>query len=113
MPLLFAVHCFLLLQSELTVFSSSRGFYEQAYWKMVFEDMGVEFNVEPFCIWRESRAYPSGEWLPGAELNAAANCLRAKPGRSSEDVAIVWRDEGKDSEPLNFMTLEELRKKVW
>ncbi|RLM86486.1 putative acyl-activating enzyme 17, peroxisomal [Panicum miliaceum] len=83
----------------------------EAYWKMVFEDMGVEFTVEPSCIWRESDAYPGGEWLPGAELNAAANCLRAKPGRSSEDVAIVWRDEGKDSEPLNFMTLEELRKK--
>ncbi|RLM74247.1 putative acyl-activating enzyme 17, peroxisomal [Panicum miliaceum] len=84
----------------------------EAYWKTVFEDMGVEFSVEPSCIWRESGVYPGGEWLPGAELNAAANCLRAKPGRSSEDVAIVWRDEGKDSEPLNFMTLEELRKKV-
>jgi hypothetical protein len=46
-------------------------------------------------------------------LNAAKNCLTAKPGRSSGDVAIVWRDEGKDSEPLNFVTLEELRKKVW
>nr|CAB3456964.1 unnamed protein product [Digitaria exilis] len=84
----------------------------EAYWKMVFEDMGVEFSVMPSCIWRESDVYPGGEWLPGAELNAAANCLSAKPGRSSEDVAIVWRDEGKDSEPPNFMTLEELRKKV-
>ncbi|CAN6174185.1 unnamed protein product [Urochloa humidicola] len=84
----------------------------EAYWKMVFEDMGVEFSVEPSCIWRDSDVYPGGEWLPGAELNAAANCLTAKPGRSSEDVAIVWRDEAKDSEPLNFMTLEELRKKV-
>ncbi|CAN6217514.1 unnamed protein product [Urochloa humidicola] len=84
----------------------------EAYWKMVFEDMGVEFSVEPSCIWRESNAYPGGEWLPGAELNAAANCLTAKPGRSLEDVAIVWRNEGKDSEPLNFMTVEELRKKV-
>ncbi|KAM0885979.1 hypothetical protein ACQ4PT_029982 [Festuca glaucescens] len=48
----------------------------------------------------------------GAVLNAAKNCLTAKPGRNSGDVAIVWRDEGKDSEPLNFVTLEELRKKV-
>nr|CAB3453281.1 unnamed protein product [Digitaria exilis] len=89
-----------------------RWFHEQAYWKMVFGDMGVEFSVVPSCIWRESDVYPGGEWLPGAELNAAANCLSPRPGRSSEDVAIVWRDEGKDSEPLNFMTLEELRKKV-
>jgi hypothetical protein len=80
---------------------------------MVFEEMGVEFSVEPSCIWRENAAYPGGEWLPGAELNAAANCLTAKPGRSSDSAAIVWRDEGKDSEPLNFMSLEELRKKVW
>ncbi|XP_066399362.1 probable acyl-activating enzyme 17, peroxisomal isoform X2 [Miscanthus floridulus] len=84
----------------------------EAYWKMVFEEMDVEFSVEPSCIWRENAAYPGGEWLPGAELNAAANCLTAKPGRSSDSPAIVWRDEGKDSEPLNFMSLEELRKKV-
>uniref|UniRef100_A0A804LPN5 Uncharacterized protein n=1 Tax=Zea mays TaxID=4577 RepID=A0A804LPN5_MAIZE len=80
---------------------------------MVFEDMGIQFSVEPSCIWRENTAYPDGEWLPGAELNAAANCLTAKPGRSSDGPAIVWRDEGKDSDPLNFMSLEELRKKVW
>ncbi|KAL6846636.1 hypothetical protein ACP4OV_024084 [Aristida adscensionis] len=84
----------------------------EVFWKMVFEEMGVEFSVEPSCILRESDAYPGGEWLPGAMLNAAANCLSAKPGRSSDDVAIVWRDEGKDSEPLNFVTLEELRKNV-
>lgn len=83
-----------------------------AYWKMVFEEMGVAFSVEPSCILRENDAYPGGEWLPGAVLNAAANCLSAKPGRGSDDAAIVWRDEGKDSEPLNFVTIEELRKKV-
>jgi hypothetical protein len=88
-------------------------FQEQAYWKPVFEEMGIKFSVEPSCILRDSDAYPGGEWLPGAVLNAAKNCLTAKPGRSSGDVAIVWRDEGKDSEPLNFVTLEELRKKVW
>lgn len=88
-------------------------FQGQAYWKMVFEEMGITFSVQPSCILRENDAYPGGEWLPGAVLNAAANCLTAKPGRSSDDVAIVWRDEGKDSEPLNFVTLEELRKKVW
>ncbi|ONM54731.1 putative acyl-activating enzyme 17 peroxisomal [Zea mays] len=83
----------------------------EAYWKMVFEDMGIQFSVEPSCIWRENTAYPGGEWLPGAELNAAVNCLTAKPGRSSDGPAIVWRDEGKDSDPLNFMSLEDLRKK--
>uniref|UniRef100_A0A453KQX0 AMP-dependent synthetase/ligase domain-containing protein n=1 Tax=Aegilops tauschii subsp. strangulata TaxID=200361 RepID=A0A453KQX0_AEGTS len=84
----------------------------EAYWKMVFEEMGITFSVAPSCILRDSDAYPGGEWLPGAVLNAAANCLTAKPGRTSSDVAIVWRDEGKDSEPLNFVTVEELRKKV-
>ncbi|VAI17803.1 unnamed protein product [Triticum turgidum subsp. durum] len=84
----------------------------EAYWKMVFEEMAITFSVEPCCILRDSDAYPGGEWLPGAVLNAAANCLTAKPGRTSSDVAIVWRDEGKDSEPLNFVTVEELRTKV-
>ncbi|KAG8049699.1 hypothetical protein GUJ93_ZPchr0009g1247 [Zizania palustris] len=84
----------------------------EAYWKMVFEEMGITFSVEPSCILKDNDAYPGGEWLPGAVLNAAANCLSAKPGRNSYDAAIVWRDEGKDSEPLNFVTLEELRKKV-
>ncbi|KAK3133234.1 hypothetical protein QOZ80_6AG0534070 [Eleusine coracana subsp. coracana] len=83
----------------------------EAYWKMVFEEMGVEFSVKPSCILRESDAYPGGEWLPGAVLNAAANCLAVKPGRNSDDVAIVWRDEGKDSDPLNYVNLEELRRK--
>ncbi|GJM98913.1 hypothetical protein PR202_ga15965 [Eleusine coracana subsp. coracana] len=82
----------------------------EAYWKMVFEEMGIEFSVKPSCILRESDAYPGGEWLPGAVLNAAANCVTAKPGRNSDDVAIVWRDEGKDSDPLNYVTLEELRR---
>ncbi|VAI32104.1 unnamed protein product [Triticum turgidum subsp. durum] len=84
----------------------------EAYWKMVFEEMGITFSVAPSCILRDSDAYPGGEWLPGAVLNAAANCLTAKPGRTPSNVAIVWRDEGKDSEPLNFVTVEELRKKV-
>ncbi|KAM3275137.1 hypothetical protein ACQJBY_043858 [Aegilops geniculata] len=98
--------------------TSFRDFHEfsnenpEAYWKMVFEEMGITFSVAPSCILRDSDAYPGGEWLPGAVLNAAANCLTAKPGRTSSDVAIVWRDEGKDSEPLNFVTVEELRKKV-
>uniref|UniRef100_A0A0D9XDA0 4-coumarate--CoA ligase n=1 Tax=Leersia perrieri TaxID=77586 RepID=A0A0D9XDA0_9ORYZ len=84
----------------------------EVYWKTVFEEIGIAFSVEPSCILRKNDAYPGGEWLPGAVLNAAGNCLTAKPGRSSDDVAIVWRDEGKDSEPLNFVALEELRKKV-
>ncbi|TVU09398.1 hypothetical protein EJB05_42870 [Eragrostis curvula] len=94
--------------SDLHKFSNEN---PEAYWKMVFDEMGIEFSVKPSCILRESDAYPGGEWLPGAVLNAAANCLTAKPGRNSNDVAIVWRDEGKDSDSLNYMTLEELRKK--
>ena len=100
-------------QEWIYIFSLVFVFQVQAYWKMVFEEMAITFSVEPSCILRDSDAYPGGEWLPGAVLNAAANCLTAKPGRTSSDVAIVWRDEGKDSEPLNFVTVEELRKKVW
>ena len=44
-------------------------------------------------------------------LNAATNFLTAKPRRNSNDIAFVWRDDGKDSDPLNYVVLEELRKK--
>ncbi|KAM0885978.1 hypothetical protein ACQ4PT_029982 [Festuca glaucescens] len=42
----------------------------EAYWKLVFEEMGITFSVEPSCILRDSDAYPGGEWLPGLVANA-------------------------------------------
>ena len=56
---------------------------------------------------------PGGEWLPGAYVNAANNCLSLNSKRSLDDIMILWRDEGKDDLPLNKMKLEEFRSEVW
>ncbi|EXC27997.1 putative acyl-activating enzyme 17 [Morus notabilis] len=81
--------------------------------------MNVSFSKPPECIFRENLpgeehvSRPGGQWLPGAYVNPAKNCLNVNSKRSLDDTMIVWRDEGKDDLPVNKMTLEELRSEVW
>ena len=74
--------------------------------------MGISFVEPPTCILKENTSNPGGQWLPGAVLNAASNCLNFNGKRKLDDVAIVWRDEGYDSLPLNRMTINELRSEI-
>ncbi|CAL9057221.1 probable acyl-activating enzyme 17, peroxisomal [Musa acuminata AAA Group] len=85
----------------------------EAYWKMIFEEMGISFSVPPSCILRDHDSYPGGQWMPGAHLNAASLCLSLNDKRGLDDVVILWRDEGDDSLPVHTMTLKELRTQVW
>ncbi|XP_002512007.2 probable acyl-activating enzyme 17, peroxisomal isoform X1 [Ricinus communis] len=87
----------------------------EVYWKTVLDEMSVSFSVPPQCILREDSplSNPGGQWLPGAHLNPAKNCLSLNSESSSNDVAITWRDEGSDHLPVSCMTLEELRTEVW
>lgn len=77
------------------------------------------FYKPPQCILRENLSgdghlsVPGGQWLPGACLNPAKNCLSLNCKRSLNDTMIIWRDEGKDDLPLNKMTLKELRAQIW
>lgn len=73
----------------------------------------MSFSVPPQCILREDSSHPGGQWLPGAHLNPARNCLSLNGNRTLDDVMIVWRDEGEDTLPLKKMTLNELRTEVW
>ncbi|KAF3329702.1 putative acyl-activating enzyme 17 [Carex littledalei] len=84
----------------------------EAYWSMIFEEMEIKFSAKASCILCESASYPGGQWLCGAVLNSASNCLNVKNGGSLDDVAIVWRDEGCDDMPLNIMTLKKLKAEV-
>lgn len=81
----------------------------------MFEEMDVTFSKPPDCILRdeETLSHPGGEWLPGAYINPAKNCLSINRKRNLDDTTIIWRDEGKDDHPLNKMTLNELRSQVW
>lgn len=75
--------------------------------------MNISFATSPECILRENPSYPGGQWLPGAYVNPAKNCLSLNKKRSLDDSVIVWRDEGDDQLTLQKMTLKELRSRVW
>lgn len=81
--------------------------------------MSISFSVPPHCILCENPskdsplANPGGQWLPGAYVNPAKNCLCVNHKRSLDDVLIRWRDEGNDDRPVSSMTLGELRTEVW
>lgn len=96
--------------SDFQAFSVSN---PELYWKSLFEEMDISFSVQPKCILHENSAYPGGQWLYGACLNPAKNCLSLNQKKNLDDVAIVWRDEGEDDLPVKKITLQELRTEVW
>ncbi|KAF3437940.1 hypothetical protein FNV43_RR20696 [Rhamnella rubrinervis] len=102
--------------SDFQKFSVSK---PEVYWKTILDEMNVSFSVPPQCILREDVSgerhfsHPGGEWLPGAFVNPANNCLSSNCKRNLDDTMVLWRDEGKDDLPVNKLTLMELREEVW
>ncbi|CAL5326986.1 unnamed protein product [Camellia sinensis] len=96
--------------SEFQNFSVSN---PEVYWKTVLDEISVSFSVPPQCILRENQSHPGGQWLPGAHLNPAKNCLSLNGKKTLDDIMVIWRDEGDDKMPVNKMTLKELRTEVW
>ncbi|KAK6773613.1 hypothetical protein RDI58_028851 [Solanum bulbocastanum] len=85
---------------------------QEVFWKAILEEMNISFSVPPECILRESPSHPGGQWLPGARVNPAKNCLSLRKSTLS-DVAIIWQTEGNDEAPVEKMTCQELRESVW
>ncbi|XP_019415489.1 PREDICTED: probable acyl-activating enzyme 17, peroxisomal [Lupinus angustifolius] len=91
----------------------------EVYWKIVLDEMNISFSKPPQCILHESLpgesqvSYPGGQWLPGAYINPAKNCLSLNSKRSLDDTIIIWRDELHDDLPVQRMTLKQLREEVW
>nr|XP_043635574.1 probable acyl-activating enzyme 17, peroxisomal [Erigeron canadensis] len=91
----------------------------QVFWKTILDEMHISFSVPPERILvddpsEESQLlHPGGQWLPGAYVNPARNCLSLGGKRNLSDIAVIWRDEGKDEMPVNRMTFEKLRSEVW
>lgn len=85
------------------------------YWTTILDELNILFSVPPKCILDKDTSgdNPGGNWLPGAYLNPARNCLTNGLNRSSDDTVIRWRDQGSDHLPVNTMTLVELRVQVW
>lgn len=101
--------CFFTVRSRQT----SNVLLFQAFWKIALEEMNVSFSVPPQCILRETPSQPGGQWLPGAYLNPAKNCLLLNGKRSLNDTVIIYRDEGDDEAPVKRLTLKELQSAVW
>ena len=87
--------------------------YLLGYWETVLDEMSVSFSLPPQCILRENPSHPGGQWLPGAHLNPAKNCLSLNGKRTLDDGMVMWRDEGDDKLPVRKMTLKELCTEVW
>ncbi|EYU38156.1 hypothetical protein ABFS82_04G140800 [Erythranthe guttata] len=85
----------------------------EVYWRTLFDKMNIYFSVPPECTLREDSTHPGGHWLPHACTNPANNCLRLNAQRNLNDIAVIWRDEGDDENPVNKMTVKELRSSVW
>ncbi|XP_022635171.1 probable acyl-activating enzyme 17, peroxisomal isoform X2 [Vigna radiata var. radiata] len=81
--------------------------------------MNISFSKPPECILRDSPtgedplSHPGGQWLPGASINPAQNCININGKRGLNDTVIIWREEQHDDLPLQRMTLKELREEVW
>lgn len=88
-------------------------------WKAVLDEMNISFFKPPECILRDSPpgedplSHPGGQWLPGASINPAQNCININGKRGLNDTVIIWREEQHDDLPLQRMTLKELREEVW
>ncbi|KAI4344026.1 hypothetical protein L6164_011303 [Bauhinia variegata] len=91
----------------------------EEYWTTVLDEMDVSFSKQPECILQENLpggshlSNPCGQWLPGAFLNPAKNCLNLNGKRRLNDPMIIWRDEVHNDLPVHRMTLKELRQEVW
>ncbi|GAV63693.1 AMP-binding domain-containing protein/DUF3353 domain-containing protein/DUF4009 domain-containing protein [Cephalotus follicularis] len=91
----------------------------EVYWKTIMDELCVSFSIPPQCILRENTignrlsSNPGGQWLPGAFVNPARNCLSLNSKRKLNGIAIRWRDEGDDYLPVKSMTFKDLRAEVW
>ncbi|XAR63868.1 Acetate--CoA ligase [Bertholletia excelsa] len=85
----------------------------EVFWKTMFDELKVSFSVSPQCILRDNLAYPGGQWLPGACLNPARECLSLNGKRTLDNIMLIWRNEEDDNMPVSKTTLKELRTEVW
>lgn len=104
--------------NPITNFQSFQQFsvdHPEIYWSLVFKELSIIFHKSPRCILNTSDKFrPGGIWLPGSVVNVAESCLSTKESinKTDDNIAIVWREEGRDEYPLNKMTLREVRARV-
>lgn len=80
----------------------------EAFWQAVADFFDVAFH-EPSQAVLAERTMPGARWFPGATLNYAEHALRPGPGRSDDDIALIFRREDGTGEDLSY---GELRSRV-
>ncbi|KAL3691862.1 hypothetical protein R1sor_005513 [Riccia sorocarpa] len=89
--------------------------HPEVYLELVLKEMSVHFHQKPRCILDTSdESNPGGVWLPGSVLNIAECALSPHPriGKTDDSVAIIWQNEGSDDQPVQSLTIRELRLQV-
>lgn len=82
--------------------------HPEAFWAAVAEYFDVVFGAQPVGV-LTTRRLPDAKWFPGATVNYAAHALREGPGKSTDDLAVVFRrEDGLRTE----LTYGELRSQV-
>ncbi|MEU6130702.1 acetoacetate--CoA ligase [Saccharopolyspora sp. NPDC047091] len=80
----------------------------EGFWGAVADFFDVAFHERAERV-LEAEVMPGARWFPGATLNYTEHALRGGPGKSDEDVAIVFaREDGAGAE----LTFGELRARV-
>ena len=78
------------------------------FWAAAAEFLGVRFHAAPRTA-LDSLTMPGTQWFPGATLNYAEHALTDGPGRTGDDLAVVFsREDGKE----RLVSHRELRELV-
>lgn len=80
----------------------------EAFWGSLADFLDVVFHDRPESV-LDGRRMPGAHWFPGSTLNYAEHALRPGPGKSDDDLAVVFHREDGFGEQLNF---GELRRQV-
>ncbi|ONK65596.1 uncharacterized protein A4U43_C07F38710 [Asparagus officinalis] len=89
--------------------------HPEIYWSIAIKELSVVFREPPKAILDTSdRSNVGGTWFPGGIMNIAECCLLpgSLPKKTDDGVAIIWRNEGFDDDPVNYLTYKELRDQV-
>jgi acetoacetyl-CoA synthetase len=64
----------------------------EGFWGAFAEFAGVRFHAAPQRV-LTSESMPGARWFPGATLNYAEHALAPGPGKSDDDLAVIFRRE--------------------
>jgi len=80
----------------------------EAFWGALAEFLEVRFHTPPSQV-LGSDTMPGAQWFPGATLNYAEHSLADGPGKSDDDLAVIFeREDGLSAE----VTYGQLRREV-